>query len=86
MLQSSQMIRVIRLMLDMLDAPDQQFLLQQLNQEHGLQFDVASLYSDRDVAERYDVHVRTAREWITSGRINGFQMDRRWYSREDLAG
>ncbi|WP_337101996.1 helix-turn-helix domain-containing protein [Paenibacillus sp. YIM B09110] len=78
----AQTVRVVQLMLDMLDASEQQLALQ-LNTEHGQRMDVARLYSDKDVAERYGVHVRTARDWISSGRIRGFRMDRRWYSRAD---
>lgn len=73
-------------MLDMLDEADRKLALQHLIKDHRLQMDVVRLYSDRDVAERYGVHVRTAREWITSKRIKGFQLDRRWYSRADWLG
>lgn len=71
------------MMLDMLPAPEQHLVLQQLNKQHGFSIDVARIYSDKDIAERYGVHVRTAREWIISGRLKGCQIDRYWYSRAD---
>ncbi len=83
MSQVTQTARIVQLMLDMLATEQQQLVLQQLNKEHGLRSDVARMYSDREVAERYDIHVRTAREWIASGRLRGCQIDRRWYSRAD---
>lgn len=83
MSKTMQLTRVIQLMMDMLDAAEQLLVLQQLNKDHGLKVDVARLYSDREVAERYSVHVRTARDWIASGRLKGCQISGRWYSRAD---
>lgn len=79
----AQTARAIQLILDMLESADRQLVLQQLNNEHGLKMDVARMYSDREVAERYGVHVRTVRSWITSGQLKGCQIDRYWYSRAD---
>lgn len=83
MSRTAQTSRVVQLMLDMLEASEQQQVLQQLNREHGQRIDVARMYSDQEVADRYGVHVRTAREWIASGRLKGCKVDRRWYSRAD---
>jgi excisionase family DNA binding protein len=83
MAQVEQTSRVIQMLLDMLQSADRQLVLQQLNKEHGLRVDVARLYSDKEMAERYDVHVRTVRMWIANGRLTGCQIAGRWYSRAD---
>lgn len=83
MTQATQTARIVNLLMDMLDADDRQLVLQQIGKEQGFKVDIARLYSDRDVAERYGVHVRTAREWISSGKVKGCQIDRKWYSRAD---
>lgn len=83
MTKVAQTARVVQLMLDMLDTSDRQLVLQQLNKEHGLRSDVARMYSDKDLADRYGVNVRTARDWIVSGKLRGCQICGRWYSRAD---
>lgn len=79
----TQTARAVQLILDMLDASDQQLVLQQLNKEHALSIDVARVYSDSELADRYGVDVRTARKWIVSGQVRGFKNGTRWYSRAD---
>lgn len=77
-------VNAIRSILSMLPPDDQHEALRQLTREHGMiQTDVPRMYSDQDVAERYGVHVRTARQWIVSGRLRGAQIAGRWYSRAD---
>lgn len=83
MSRTAQTTRAVQLLLDMLEATDRQLVMQQLNKEHGFQIDVARMYSDQEVAERYGVHVRTARSWIASGKLLGCQIEKRWYSRAD---
>jgi hypothetical protein len=42
-----------------------------------------SILSDRDVAERFGVNLRTVQEWLVSGQLNGFKEARKWYTRTD---
>lgn len=79
----SQTTRIMQLMLDMLNASDRELVMQQLNRDYGIQDDVARIYSDKELSERYNVDVRTARKWIVNGKIKGFKNDGRWYTRAD---
>lgn len=79
----SQAARAAQMVLDMLTPDDQKLVLQQLNKEQGTRMDVSRIYSDKELAERYGVDVRTARKWISEGRISGFQNAGRWYTRAD---
>ncbi|MEK4513635.1 helix-turn-helix domain-containing protein [Paenibacillus sp. FSL K6-2524] len=80
---TAQSTRVLQTVLDMLDTPDRQFVIQQLNKDYGFQDTVPRVYSDKELAERYEVNIRTARKWIVNGKIKGFQNDGRWYTRAD---
>lgn len=80
----SQTSRIVQLVLDMLETDEQELVLQKLNNELGIRNDIARIYSDKDLAERYGVDVRTARKWISNGKIKGFQNENgRWYTRSD---
>ena len=77
-------IDAIRNILHLIPEDQRQEAVRQLNREIGLQqLDVPRMYRDHEIAERYGVHVRTVRSWITSGRLRGCQIDRYWYSRAD---
>lgn len=75
--------RIIQTLLDSLDSADQQLVLKRIIDERGPQNDVARMYSDTEVAERYGVHVRTVRIWMADGYLKGCQIASRWYSRAD---
>ncbi len=79
----NQTTRLMQVILDTLDAYDRQAVIQQVNKEYGIQDNIPRVYSDKELAERYNVNVRTARKWITNGKIKGFQNDGRWYTRAD---
>lgn len=85
MSQTINAIHSIRFMLDMLDTKDRLFVLKQLNAETGSesQNEAPRIYSDKQVAERYGVHFRTARKWIATGKLKGYQLNGKWYSRAD---
>jgi len=79
-----QAINAIRSILQLVPEDRRQETVRQINRELGLQqLDVPRMYRDHEIAERYGVHVRTVRSWITSGRLRGCQIDRKWYSRAD---
>lgn len=80
---TTQTARIMQLILDMLDVTDRQLIIQQINKDYGVQDTVPRVFSDKELADRYDVNVRTARKWIVSGKIKGFQNDGRWYTRAD---
>ena len=75
--------RAIEHVLDMLDTDDRFMVLQEIRKSHGLNTDVARMYSDKEVAERYGVYVRTARDWIIKKKLKGCQIGSKWYSRAD---
>lgn len=79
-----QAINAIRSILQLVPDDQRQEAVRQISKELGLQqLDVPRMYTDHEVAARYQVHVRTVRNWITSGRLRGCQIDRKWYSRAD---
>lgn len=75
--------RIVQLTIDLLNKSDQQLLIQQIIEDYGVQEMVPKVFSDKELAERYDVDVRTARKWIVNGKIKGFKNDGRWYTRAD---
>lgn len=80
----NQAINAIRSVLLLIPEDQRQDAIRQLSRELGVgQLDVPRMYRDHEIAERYGVHVRTVRSWITSGRLRGCQIDRYWYSRAD---
>ncbi len=83
-LNPTQTTRIMRTVLDMLDTPDRQLVIHQISKDYGFQEVVPRAYSDKELAERYEVNVRTARKWLIIGKIRGFQNDDgRWYTRAD---
>jgi hypothetical protein len=79
-----QAINAIRSILHLIPEDQQREAIRQICRELGLQqLDVPRMYTDHEVAARYQVHVRTVRGWITGGRLRGCQIDRKWYSRAD---
>lgn len=80
----NQAINAIRSVLLLIPEDQRQDAIRQLSRELGVQqLDVPRMYTDHEVAARYQVHVRTVRNWITSGRLRGIQIDRYWYVRAD---
>ncbi|WP_044480480.1 MerR family transcriptional regulator [Paenibacillus antibioticophila] len=80
----SQTTKVMRSILEMLDVPEQKLAIQQISKEYAVEDSVPRAYSDAELAQRYDVNVRTARKWLAAGKIKGFQNDDgRWYTRAD---
>ena len=80
----NQVIDAMRSILQLVPDDQRQEAVRQISKELGLQqLDVPRMYTDHEVAARYQVHVRTVRNWITSGRLRGCQIDRKWYSRAD---
>lgn len=41
------------------------------------------IMTDQEVADRFNVTVRTAQDWLLSGELRGFKEARKWYSRTD---
>lgn len=79
-----QAINAIRSILLLIPEDQRQDAIRQISREVGaVQLDVPRMYRDHDIAERYGVCVQTVRKWITSGRLRGCQIDRKWYSRAD---
>jgi len=79
-----QAINAIRSILLLIPEDRRQDAVRQISREVGVgQLDVPRMYTDHEVAERYQVHVRTVRGWITSGRLRGCRIDRYWYVRAD---
>jgi uncharacterized protein (DUF1697 family) len=80
----NQVIDAMRSILQLVPDDQRQEAVRQISKELGLQqLDVPRMYTDHEVAARYQVHVRTVRNWITSGRLRGCRIDRYWYSRAD---
>jgi len=80
----NQVIDAIRSILFLIPEDQRQEAVRQLSREVGaVQLDVPRMYTDHEVAARYQVHVRTVRNWITSGRLRGCRIDRYWYVRAD---
>ncbi|QTH44920.1 helix-turn-helix domain-containing protein [Cohnella sp. LGH] len=79
---------IVSQLLNWLNPDEQKEVVRSLVNGYGVrdQERLPPLYTDQQVAERYNVSVYTIREWLGSGKIKGFKEGRQWLIREpDIA-
>jgi len=75
---------LISQLLNWLEPDEQKEVVRSLADGYGIRSPsgLPAIYTDQQVAERYNVSVYTVREWLTSGKLKGFKESRQWLVRE----
>ncbi|QMV44439.1 helix-turn-helix domain-containing protein [Cohnella cholangitidis] len=75
---------LITQLLGWLDKDEQTEVVRSLANGYGIHAHscLPAIYTDQQVAERYNLSVYTVREWLKSGKLKGYKESRQWYVRE----
>lgn len=82
--QAKMATAIINQIIGMQSVEDQRQVVLELFQRYALpESETYEIMTDHEVAERYNVHVNTVREWLASEQLKGFKEAKKWYSRTD---
>ncbi|WP_337101999.1 hypothetical protein [Paenibacillus sp. YIM B09110] len=84
MTPASMATTIINHILSLQSAEDQRVILSDLYARFGWpNREEYTILTDRAVAEKFGVYVRTVQDWMLSGQLKGFKEARKWYTRSD---